>query len=498
MGREENRKRFEEWQKKLSAYQMALTLIGLDANQHPLSDGADYRNERTAILSSEYMKLQHEEGIEDLLTSLFNDEEEDDDIRRMAELHLEQLQKNKDVPSEEYADYRRILMESERQWLICKANADYESYYPYLERLVSAYSNIKKYANKGEELYDQLLNDNQEGYNSERYDQLFDEVRKGIVPLLNEIKNAKEIDDSFLHGYFPAQKQREFTRYLMNYIGFDPSWGTVEESEHPLTTGVSHDDMRFTTNYRENDPAFAILSSMHESGHAYSGHQTDKRYEGTSIAHHVYAGMGESQSRLVENHIGRTKAFWEVNLPALKAIFPDQLKGVSVDDFYRAVNKVQPSLVRTEADEVTYPLHIMVRYEIEKGIFRGQYQIKDLDEVWNAMYKEYLGVDVPDAGKGILQDMHWPYAYFGYFPTYLLGSAFAAQFAEQMENDIDVDHLLRTDRYKWIMGYLGDRIHRYFGIMSTDEIIENATGKPFDPGCYVRYLRNKYSDIYGL
>lgn len=498
MNREERRAKFEEWQKKLSAYQMALTLIGLDANQHPLSDGADYRNERTAILSSEYMKIQHQEGIEELLTDIYSDVEEDEDIRRMAELHLEQIQKNKNVPDEEYAEYRRILMESERQWLICRANADYKSYYPYLERLVKSYSNIKRYANKGEELYDQLLNDNQEGYDSERYDQLFDEIRSGIVPLLDRIMHAEQIDDSFLHGYFPADKQREFTKYLMNFIGFDKSWGTVEESVHPLTTGVSHDDMRFTTNYRENDPVFAILSSMHESGHAYSGHQTDKRYEGTSIAHHVYAGMGESQSRLVENHLGRTKTFWEVNLPALKAVFPEQLKGISSDQFYKAVNKVQPSLVRTEADEVTYPLHIMIRYEIEKGIFRGKYQIKDLDEVWNEMYKEYLGLDVPDATKGILQDMHWPYAYFGYFPTYLLGSAFAAQFAEQMFDDIDVDILLKTDRYKWIMGYLGDRIHRYFGIISTDEIIENATGKPFDPSCYVRYLTNKYSEIYRL
>ena len=163
MDREEKRAKFEEWQKKLSAYQMALTLIGLDANQHPLSDGADYRNERTAILSSEYMKIQHQEGIEELLTDIFNDVEEDEDIRRMAELHLEQIQKNKNVPDEEYAEYRRILMESERQWLICRANADYKSYYPYLERLVESYSNIKRYANKGEELYDQLLNDNQEG-----------------------------------------------------------------------------------------------------------------------------------------------------------------------------------------------------------------------------------------------------------------------------------------------------------------------------------------------
>ena len=497
MGIEENRERFLAWQNRLSAYKMALTLIEIDATERPLNAGAEYRGEKAAILSGEYMRVLKEEGIEDVMRKVASDDP-DSDIRKMAELYLEKFEESRKVPEKEYSDYQRILSESERQWLICKERADYDSYWPYLEKLVDAFTAIKMYANKGQDLFDQLLDDNEKGYNRARYDELFGKVRNEVVPLLREIEKAGQPDTSFLHRYYPADKQREFNRELMKFIRFDPSWGTVSESEHPVTTGLNRNDMRFTTKYRENDLVMAALSSMHESGHAYFGHQTDPKYDGTVILENIHAGMHESQSRLVENHIGRSRTFWEVNLPKLKAVFPDELNGIGNDEFYRAINAVKPSLVRTEADEVTYPLHIMIRYEIEKGIFSGEYKIRDLEEIWNEKYREYLGVNVPNARDGILQDMHWPYAYFGYFPTYLLGSAIAAQFAHKLFEDIDVDLLLREDRYSEIMDYLGEHIHRYGGICTTDEIIEKATGTQFDPAFYTDYLKAKYMDIYNI
>ncbi len=497
MGIEENRERFLAWQNRLSAYKMALTLIEIDATERPLNAGAEYRGEKAAVLSGEYMRVLKEEGIEDVMQKVASDDP-DSDIRKMAELYLEKFEESRKVPEKEYSDYQRILSESERQWLICKERADYDSYWPYLEKLVDAFTAIKMYANKGQDLFDQLLDDNEKGYNRARYDELFGKVRNEVVPLLREIEKAEQPDTSFLHRYYPADKQREFNRELMKFIRFDPSWGTVSESEHPVTTGLNRNDMRFTTKYRENDLVMAALSSMHESGHAYFGHQTDPKYDGTVILENIHAGMHESQSRLVENHIGRSRTFWEVNLPKLKAVFPDELNGIGNDEFYRAINAVKPSLIRTEADEVTYPLHIMIRYEIEKGIFSGEYKIRNLEEIWNEKYREYLGVNVPNARDGILQDMHWPYAYFGYFPTYLLGSAIAAQFAHKLFEDIDVDLLLREDRYSEIMDYLGEHIHRYGGICTTDEIIEKATGTQFDPAFYTDYLKAKYMDIYNI
>ena len=497
MGIEENRERFLAWQNRQSAYKMALTLIEIDATERPLNAGAEYRGEKAAVLSGEYMRVLKEEGIEDVMQKVASDDP-DSDIRKMAELYLEKFEESRKVPEKEYSDYQRILSESERKWLICKERADYDSYWPYLEKLVDAFTAIKMYANKGQDLFDQLLDDNEKGYNRARYDELFGKVRNEVVPLLREIEKAEQPDTSFLHRYYPADKQREFNRELMKFIRFDPSWGTVSDSEHPVTTGLNRNDMRFTTKYRENDLVMAALSSMHESGHAYFGHQTDPKYDGTVILENIHAGMHESQSRLVENHIGRSRTFWEVNLPKLKAVFPDELNGIGNDEFYRAINAVKPSLIRTEADEVTYPLHIMIRYEIEKGIFSGEYKIRDLEEIWNEKYREYLGVNVLNARDGILQDMHWPYAYFGYFPTYLLGSAIAAQFAHKLFEDIDVDLLLREDRYSEIMDYLGEHIHRYGGICTTDEIIEKATGTQFDPAFYTDYLKAKYMDIYNI
>ncbi|MBQ5342488.1 MAG: carboxypeptidase M32, partial [Oscillospiraceae bacterium] len=391
MSTEELRERFLTWQNRLSAYKMALTLIEIDATERPLSAGARYRGEKGAVLSGEYMRVLKEDGMQEVLEKVASGDP-DGDVRKMAELYLKRFEDSRKVPEKEYSDYQRLLSESERQWLICKERADYESYWPYLDKLIDAFRSIKMYANRGEDFFDQLLDDNEEGYNRVRYDELFGKVRSEVVPLLREIEQAEQPDTSFLHKYYPAEKQRAFNRELMKFIRFDPSWGTVSESEHPVTTGLSRNDVRFTTKYRENDLVMAALSSMHESGHAYFGHQTDPKYEGTSILENIHAGMHESQSRLVENHIGRSRTFWEVNLPKLRDIFPDELVGIDTDTFYRAINAVKPSLVRTEADEVTYPLHIMVRYEIEKGLFGGEYRVKDLEEVWNAKYREYLGV----------------------------------------------------------------------------------------------------------
>ena len=309
MSTEELRERFLTWQDRLSAYQMALTLIEIDATERPLSAGAKYRGEKAAVLSTEYMRVLKEDGMYDVLQKVVASDP-DPEIRKMAELYIKELDETGNIPEKEYAEYQRILSENQRQWLICKQNSDYESYWPYLERLVDAFRGIKMYSNKGEDLFDQLLNDNEEGYDSKRYEQLFDSVRKEIVPLLRDITAAEQPDTGFLHLRYPAEKQRLFNAELMRYIRFDPSWGTVSESEHPVTTGLSHDDVRFTTKYRENDLVMAALSSMHESGHAYFGHQTDKKYEGTIISHNITAGMHESQSRLVENHIGRSRTFW--------------------------------------------------------------------------------------------------------------------------------------------------------------------------------------------
>ncbi len=242
----------------------------------------------------------------------------------------------------------------------------------------------------------------------------------------------------------------------------------------------------------------AILSTVHEVGHATYEHDIDPKYDGMILSNGVSSGMHESQSRLFENYLGRTLSFWKANYPILQKYFPKQLEGITVEQYVDAINASTPSLIRTEADELTYPMHILIRYEIEKGLFNGTIPVEKLNETWNKMYKEYLGVDVPNDRDGILQDVHWSDGSFGYFPTYALGSAFSAQFMKAMRKDIDVDELLENNKFDEIIAWLKEHIHQYGCRYTAEEIMLKATGEPFNPDYYLDYLEEKYTKLYNL
>ena len=242
----------------------------------------------------------------------------------------------------------------------------------------------------------------------------------------------------------------------------------------------------------------AILSTVHEVGHAYYEHNIDPKYDGMILSDGVSSGMHESQSRLCENYLGRSRAFWEYHYPRFQRHFPNELENISLEEFYRAINLSEPSFVRTEADELTYPLHIVIRYEIEKGLFNGTISTENLDQTWNAKYKEYLGLDVPNDRVGILQDVHWSDGSFGYFPTYALGTAFAAQFMHAMRKDLDVDSLLQNNRYDSIMQWLKEHVQHYGCLYDAGEIIKRATGEEFNVKYFLDYIEEKYTKLYAL
>ncbi len=489
--------RFEAWEKKLSAYSYAMTLHGLDGNNAPVQ-GRKYRESMAVILASEMFEIEHDETILPVLERL-SAQDEDPVLKQRAQLRLNRMKQSLSVRKEDYEQYRKVLAESIEAWLKYKPAADWKSYAPYLQDLVQAYRALQKpRLQEGQKLYDLLLDDHEKGWDTVRYDAFFKEIRTCAVSLLEQIRTKDQIDDSFLHQYYPADKQRAFMPQILKYMGFSEEWGRISESEHPLTTPVTAGDIRFTTKYREHDVSAAILSSVHEIGHAWFGHQIDPAYEGTILARAMSAGLHESQSRLCENHLGRSTAFWQYNLPLLQEVFPAELAGITPETFCRALNRTEATLVRTQADELTYPLHIMIRYEIEKMMFSDDPDILHLDEVWNQMYHEYLGLEVPDAQSGILQDMHWPYAYFGYFPTYALGSAFAAQFNAAMRKDINVDDLLREGRTEEIFAWLKEHVQHWGAFLSTDEIIRRACGEDFSPRFWTEYITKKYTELYRL
>ena len=319
-----------------------------------------------------------------------------------------------------------------------------------------------------------------------------------IDSFIHKVTEAKPVNTSFLHKNYPVDKQKEYMNYLLQYLHFDSSWGYQNETEHPFTSWTCENDCRTTTKYIPDDVSSAILSTVHEVGHAYYEHNIDPKYDGMILSEGVSSGMHESQSRLLENYLGRSFAFWKANYPKLQETFPEQLGNVSCEEYVRAINASVPSLIRTEADELTYPLHIAIRYEIEKGLFNGTISTEGLDKTWDDMYEKYLGVRADKASAGILQDVHWSSGDFGYFPTYALGSAWAAQFVEKMKEDIPVDELLENNRFEEIENWLKKNIHRYGCRYDADEVMLKATGKPFDVNIYLDYLCDKYTELYNL
>ena len=330
-------------------------------------------------------------------------------------------------------------------------------------------------------------------------DEFFAQLKRTIQPLVRRIvTEGKAPAAAFLQNTWPLEAQRRLSAYLMGLLGLDPGHCQLGESEHPFTNELYKGDVRITTHYHENDLASSMYSVIHEGGHAlYELHIAD-RLAYTCLSGGATMGLHESQSRLYENYLGRSLPFIRCIWPELTKLFPAQLAGVSAEQFYKAVNQCRPSLIRTEADEVTYCLHVMVRYELEKRLLSGSLAVADLPAAWNAQMKELLGVEVPCDAQGVLQDIHWACGDLGYFPSYALGTAYGAQIMAKMRSELDVDALLEAGHFAPINAWLEDRIWQYGKEKSPAWLLQNACGAPFDPRYYTDYLVEKYSKIYEL
>ena len=329
-------------------------------------------------------------------------------------------------------------------------------------------------------------------------DAFFAQLRQTIVPLIEKIRATKQIDDAFLYRHYPVEIQRKLSDYLMEVMGIDRTHCGIAETEHPFTTNFNNKDVRITTHYFEDNLVSSMFSVIHEGGHALYELGADDCYNYTALAGGVSMGIHESQSRFYENIIGRSPAYVHAVFPKLKELFPEQLADVDENMFYRAINKAEPSLIRTEADELTYCLHIMVRYEIEKQLIGGTLAVKDVPAEWKRLYKKYLGVDVPSDREGCLQDSHWSGGSIGYFPSYALGSAYGAQMLHKMQEEIgDIWADVAKGDLSKVTDWLRSHIHRYASFKKPGELFESVCGK-FDAKYYTDYLTEKYTKLYGL
>lgn len=485
------------FQKKINAYNYALWLLSWDAETESPKAALNYRLKQMEVLNKErYNLLMDEQRIEAI--DALSKEALEGHFKREIELEKRKLDRTRKIPKDEYLAHQLLLGESKVIWHEAKVKDDFNHFAPTLEKIINYNKNIIKYLETDElKGYDVLLDMYEESMTMKDYDIFFKTLNKELVPfVLTVSKERRRLPRVLTHGDFDVDLQRKFTHDLSSIFGYDLNKGTIKESVHPFTSGLVSVDTRITTAYKKEIDS-AIFSTIHEMGHGIYEQQVNPEFDGTTLSGGASMGIHESQSRFYENMIGRSYPFWETHYHKLQTYFP-KLKRVSLDDFYAYINRVKCDFIRVDSDELTYSLHIMVRYEIEKQIYENNLMTKDIPKLWNKLYKEYLGVSVKKDSLGVLQDIHWAMGAFGYFPTYALGSAIAAQLYYEMEKDFSIRLAIKDGQIDKINQWMKQRIHTYGRMHTPKELLMIATNEPFNPKYYIRYLKDKYRELYEI
>lgn len=495
--------KLQPYLEKSRALQTALTLLNFDNSTAAPKEAVNFTAQSIGILSVEnYNTLINAEvkGLLDILST----EEEQAKLSFNEKAIVKELKKNYEdlelIPPEEYQAYQMVLAKAAPVWEEAKDTNNYELFAPVLEEIIAYSKKFAGYKQKeGQKLYDVLLDQYEEGFTMEILDDFFGKLREALVPIVHEVRKKPDlISIDCLRKTYDIETQKKLSKFIAEYIGFDFNRGVMAESAHPFTTNLHNHDVRITNHYYENKLEDAIFSVIHEGGHGLYELGVSDEITLTPIGGGSSMGVHESQSRFYENCLGRSYEFWVPLFDKVKEFFPEELKGVTVDEFYRAINYAAPSLIRTQADELTYSFHVMIRYEIEKMIFDGDIDVKDLPAIWNQKYEEYLGVTPSNDTEGILQDVHWSGGMFGYFPSYALGSAIAAQLFHYMEGVMPVKKYMEEGNLVPIREFLRENIHQYGAAKKTQQLLKDTTGEEFNPDYYIAYLTEKYSKLYEL
>ncbi|MDF2539300.1 MAG: ypwA [Herbinix sp.] len=495
--------KLQPYLEKSMAFQTARSLFEWDDQTTAPFEAADYTAKVVGILADEYMKCLINDDVRKLLKKLQEDKEQEDltdtekaIVKELAKTY-EQLES---IPPEEYRAYNELAPVANRKWIKSKKDNKYEDFAPYLKKIIDMKKKFAGYRAKGvKDPYDVLLGDFDECFMMSDLDPFFEKIKSEIIPLLKTVgAKAETIDKSYNFLNYDIDKQKEFCKFLSGYVGFDFNKGVIAESAHPFTMQLHNHDVRITDRYMEDNLESAMFSIIHESGHAIYEMNVDDSLTQTLVGGGASMGMHESQSRFYENIIGRSKEFWEPLYDKLVKLYPDNLSTISLEHFIKGINKAAPSFIRTEADELSYCLHIIIRYEIEKMIFHDEVSIEELPKVWNQKYQEYLGITPTDDTVGILQDTHWSWGEFGYFPSYAVGTAVASQIYACMKEKMPLEEYLKEGNLIPIREFLRDSIHKYGATKNTNEFLQDVCGEKFNPDYYVNYLKEKYTKLYEL
>ena len=395
------------------------------------------------------------------------------------------------VPPELVGEMRHASSLALAAWGPAKEESNFEALRPHLERNLELRHRYVECFDPPEETYDVLLDDYEPNMKTAEVREIFGRLKEELLPLVAAVGEAGEVDDSFLRGEFDVAKQREIGLEIVRRFGYaDDAW-RIDETPHPFMTTAGVGDVRLTTTYRPDDLT-SLFATMHEFGHGIYEWGVDPALARTPLGSGASLGLHESQSRTWENLVGRSRSFWRFFYPRLQEAFPGRLGAVDEESFYRGINRVYPSLIRIDADEATYNMHIILRFELEQALIEGRLAVAELPDAWNARMEEYLGIAVPDDAHGVLQDMHWPGGSFGYFPTYSLGNVISVQIWERAREDLsDLDERFERGEFDDLREWLREHLYRLGRKFTPQETIERVTGNLIDPGPYLRYLREK-------
>jgi carboxypeptidase Taq len=480
----------------------ASAVLGWDQQTYMPPMGAEARGQQQGTLD----RIAHERFTSAEVGKLIEEAKKetasldpDSNDARLVKVTWEQFEKATKVPSEMVVERAELTTMGNQAWQEARSKSQFSIFEPHLEKIVDWGHRFAELYAPYDHVYDPMLDQFEPKMKTADVQAIFNAIRPKQVELIKKISEAKQVDDSFLHQHFPEKEQWDFGVQVITDFGYDWKQGSIDKTTHPFQATLGYGDHRITTRLSEDffNPYF--FATLHEAGHAMHGQGVAKELARTPLYGIASLAIGESQSRMWENLVGRSRPFWEHYYPKLQKVFTEQLKKVKMEDFYKAVNRVSPSLIRVEADEATYNLHIMLRLELEIAMMEGEAEVKKLPMYWNELVHKYLGVTPPNDKEGVLQDVHWSFGLMGYFSTYALGNLVSAQLWEVIGRDIpDIENKVRNAEFAPLLHWLNTHIHAPGSKFEPQELVQRVTGSKINGDAYIRYLGKKFGDIYGL
>ncbi|MEH7094261.1 carboxypeptidase M32 [Neobacillus vireti] len=494
---------FKLLDEKITHFSSILGLVDWDQKVMAPKKGRNVFAKATGTLRTEIFQLSVSPEMGQLLETLISRENRsqlDQVTRAKVREYNDYYQKSQAIPADLFKEYSILTAQANDAWEEARENNNYASYLPFLEKIIDYKRQFAEIYGYDDHPYDALLDEYEPGLTVKKLDPLFAKLREASVHLLERIrKNGQPTNVEMFNQSFEIEKQKAFNRFILPLIGFDMQAGRLDETVHPFAQTVTIGDVRLTTRYLEKNVRSALFGTIHEAGHGIYEQHINPSYEESVLQSGASFGIHESQSRFLENMIGRSREFWHFFFPKLAEYFPAQLKDVTAEEFYRAVNTVQPSMIRVEADELTYNLHIMLRYEIEKALIGGEIEARDLPAIWNQKMRDYLGISPRTDTEGVLQDVHWSFGGIGYFPSYSLGNLYAAQILRTIQQDIpDLYSYIENGKFEIIQDWLKENIHQYGKLYTPNELIVKVTGEELNADYLIEYLEKKYAEVYSL